>query len=114
MVEALGPFPSRLLEKAKDGRLRRVAEEAADSADVPQLGAWTGLAGAGTPEARCLDLLKRLLALDPSDRITAAEALQHPFFTTEEPQAPKRPKGIQLRTLGGSDAKLANSMDGKA
>ncbi len=28
-----------------------------------------------------LDLLRAMLAEDPSERITAADALQHPYFT---------------------------------
>ena len=44
---------------------------------------WSALVNAGnqelvTPDA--LDLLERLLAYDPQARITASEALQHPFF----------------------------------
>ncbi|RHY45818.1 hypothetical protein DYB30_001145 [Aphanomyces astaci] len=37
-----------------------------------------------------LDLLTRMLAMDPTERVTAADALQHPFF-----------KGVSLQTLHG-------------
>lgn len=36
----------------------------------------------GTPEA--LDLLSKLLNLEPKNRITAKEALSHPFFKTKK------------------------------
>jgi len=39
-----------------------------------------------------LDLASKLLALDPEQRPTAFEALQHPYFTTELPR-PERPTG---------------------
>lgn len=44
----------------------------------------SGLGLGGTPA--CLDLLHRLLTYDPSRRITAAEALEHDWFTREEPR----------------------------
>ena len=35
-----------------------------------------------TNQSTAIDLLERLLQFDPSKRITAAEALTHPYFTT--------------------------------
>ena len=39
-----------------------------------------------------LDLVYKLLSLNPERRPTAAEALQHPYFITELPK-PERPTG---------------------
>ncbi|KAL1974148.1 hypothetical protein VTN31DRAFT_5708 [Thermomyces dupontii] len=39
----------------------------------------------GTPGREGFDLLSRLLEYDPTKRITAAEALQHPYFTNGPP-----------------------------
>lgn len=38
-----------------------------------------------------LDLLQKLLAYDPEARISAAEALQHPWFAEEPLPAPQMP-----------------------
>lgn len=104
MVEALGPFPARLLENAKDSRLRRAAEKAASEVrGPPKLGEWLGLAGAkaGSPEAACVDLLIEMLRPDPAERISAAAALQHPFLVDGGPgsalKVPDRPPGVQLK-----------------
>lgn len=39
----------------------------------------------GTPGKEGLDLLTRLFTYDPEKRISAREALQHPYFTTDSP-----------------------------
>ncbi|CAE7274726.1 AFC1 [Symbiodinium sp. CCMP2592] len=80
MVQALGPFPDRLLGDAQDARLRRLAESAMQEGKDPQLAQWLGLAGQGPAAAACADLLRRMLALDPKERITAEDALRHPFI----------------------------------
>merc|ERR1712039_1069562 len=89
-ADALGPFPQTLLETARDGRARRAAETASRQVQEPQLAVWLGLAGArrDSPEARCVDLLHQMLALDPSQRISAADALRHPFLLSGEPEVP--------------------------
>eukprot|EP00439_Symbiodinium_sp_Y106_P025196 s1404_g3.t1 len=46
----------------------------------PQLAQWLGLAGQGPAAAACADLLRRMLALDPKERITADDALRHSFI----------------------------------
>ncbi|EEB90313.1 hypothetical protein MPER_11495, partial [Moniliophthora perniciosa FA553] len=45
-----------------------------------------------------LDLAERLLEYDPSRRINAVDAMQAPYFTTEEPPAEKP---VGLATLEG-------------
>lgn len=103
MVEALGPFPERLLSSAKDGRLRRAAEAAAQRCSSAQarLGERLGLGGAApnSPEGRCVDLLQRMLAPDPAERISPAEALRHPFVAAEDPPVPPCPANAELRSL---------------
>lgn len=44
-----------------------------------------------------LALIKSLLKLDPKERMTAAEALEHPFFDTERENDVSERSGIQSR-----------------
>lgn len=105
MVQALGPFPEKFCATARDSRARRAAEEAARSNEFssPQLGDWLGLdVDAGGDAGReCVDLLARMLAPDPADRITPLEALEHPFLAADVP-TPPRPAGSEVRGLGAS------------
>ena len=57
-----------------------------------------------------LDLAFKLLSLDPERRPTAAEALQHPYFTKELPQ-PERPTGYAY-FISCADGSLVK-MDGE-
>ena len=50
--------------------------------DKPDLGMLFGGAGAGA-----LDLLQQMLAFDPRRRPTARRALEHAYFTVEQPRA---------------------------
>ena len=45
-----------------------------------------------------VDLLDKMLQLDPNMRPTAAEALRHPYFTSEDPP-PCQPSELPIRTL---------------
>ncbi|KAE8380227.1 serine/threonine-protein kinase SSN3 [Aspergillus bertholletiae] len=48
-------------------------------------GGYATSSGAGTPGADGYDLLSRLLEYDPTKRITAQEALEHPYFKNGGP-----------------------------
>mmetsp|Transcript_17313 Transcript_17313/g.45178 ORF Transcript_17313/g.45178 Transcript_17313/m.45178 type:complete len:423 (-) Transcript_17313:201-1469(-) len=85
----LGKPHPEYLEKI-DGRARDWVETKLDDSyekrDFADLPAW----GAGTdtpPDADAMDLLERLLVYDPDVRLSAEEAINHPFF------APYRDEG---------------------
>ncbi|ORY38525.1 putative cell division cycle 2 [Rhizoclosmatium globosum] len=64
--------------------------------------------------ANGIDLMERLLTFDPKQRITAAEALKHPYFT--ESPAPKDPSlfptvnspGVPYAVHGGDDEEVGD------
>ncbi|CAK0897885.1 unnamed protein product [Prorocentrum cordatum] len=112
MADALGPFPAALLAGARDGRARRAAEQASAAArDPPRLAEQLGLGGfgEGTPEAACADLVRRMLSLDPAERIDAKAALRHPFLAAGLPALPQRPRGAELRALRPSAPPAASA-----
>lgn len=95
MTEALGPFPRSLLDASQDSKMRRAAEAAAREASQPApprappralarlLGLEEEAKVADSPEEACVDLLARMLELEPKRRISAAEALLHPFLAND-------------------------------
>lgn len=49
--------------------------------------------------ADALDLLQKLLAMNPRQRITAAEALRHPFFTSAAAPVPPPETCVRMHAL---------------
>lgn len=74
------PAPSLAITKLRDYKRLRLAPS------VPcDMAALTRLPACG------VDLIKRMLHYDPARRITAADALRHPYFLEMHMPAPRRP-----------------------
>ena len=84
--------------------------------ELPKLKAypWERVFPAGTPP-RAMDLARKLLCYDPSQRLTASQALQHPFLQDAEfllqgrsmPTAPDAAKEFQAQLVGCFDQYVA-------
>lgn len=64
---------------------------------------WRSVVPPGTASDAAIDLLSRLLLYDPSRRLTAAEALNHPWFAAAPPPTP--PGRLPLGAAGARAAK---------
>ena len=110
MMDVKGPFSKKMLKKAEfafkhfdvagnwsffleeeDVMTKQLIKRTVDNpraVDALSLSRRLGLAGAAPAEKRRLsqlvDLLERVLALDPEKRLSPAEALEHPFVKGEE------------------------------
>lgn len=60
-------------------------------------GGYSSTSNIGTPGAEGLDLLSRLLEYDPTKRITAQEALEHPYFKEGGPVSADCFQGLEGR-----------------
>jgi dual specificity tyrosine-phosphorylation-regulated kinase 2/3/4 len=89
-MEMMGPPPSEMVARA---RRRGIFFRQDGSPKAPIGAARRSLAAAaGTGDARLLDLLAKCFVWDQTQRITAEEALAHPFFAGEAAvvEAPRR------------------------
>ena len=76
IMELLGTPPPGLVERMADARLRAIMLERPARRQSAFRKRFTGV----NADADALDLLRRMLEYDPDARITAADALAHPYF----------------------------------
>jgi len=80
----------KILGTPDDRSLRKIAQEASLSPEVvmkqyPRYSKISWQNVVPKANAQAMDLLERLLQFDPMERLTAAEALTHPYFTGSVP-----------------------------
>mmetsp|Transcript_23909 Transcript_23909/g.68401 ORF Transcript_23909/g.68401 Transcript_23909/m.68401 type:complete len:743 (-) Transcript_23909:223-2451(-) len=98
MISIMGPFPAHMLASGKqvskyftqDGRLYQLAEPAAEAGAFPALQQRRAILllpkrsslrqRMRTEDERFIDFLSNLLKLDPAERLTAPQALRHPWL----------------------------------
>lgn len=88
-VALLGALPQHLMDQIKDQSVRNFLNDCVKKTKrVSFEELFPGI------EKDALDLLRRLLCYDPAERISAEEALEHPFFKELHT---KEPEGVQAR-----------------
>jgi len=88
-------FPQQSLAKTLEGRARRAAAHSAEPDDAKM---EIKIDNIMSPEG--LDLLQKMLAFDPNRRISAREALRHPYFEAD----------LEFKTLMQNQLRLYNNL----
>jgi len=96
ILSALGVSSSTdlafLSSSASRGAVHRICK---DIQEDPEIAPWNFEERFPDADPRALDLLQKMLVLDPNSRITAEDALEHPWFTAVHQSWHKVPKEVK-------------------